>query len=101
VTALGGCAPDAGETLAVGRTELPEEKRAQNQKSPPLDLKAVYLIIKVRGALSWHIGFVGYGIAAGLVSAALDVPISRHQALRAVKKVRDDIKRDAIKKLDE
>ena len=103
VTALGGPgrAPNADETVAVGRTdrtELPEEKRAQDQKNPPLDFKAVYLIDKVRGALSWHIGFVGYGIAAGLVSAALDVPVSKWQVLRAIKKVRDDIKRDKIKK---
>jgi hypothetical protein len=51
-----------------------------------LDLDAAYLIAQVRGALSWHIGFVGYGIAAGLVSAALDVPISRDQAVYALKK---------------
>ena len=44
VTALGGPgrAPDADETVAVGRTdrtELPEEKRAQDQKNPPLGLQ--------------------------------------------------------------
>ena len=92
VTALGGPgrAPNADETVAVGRTdrtELPEEKRAQDQKNPPLDFKAVYLIDKVRGALSWHIGFVWSTGSRRDRVAALDVPVSKWQVLRAIKKV--------------
>jgi hypothetical protein len=38
------------------------------------------LIREVRGALSWQIGFLGYGIAAKLVGAALNRPITRWHA---------------------
>jgi hypothetical protein len=38
------------------------------------------LIRAVRGPLSWQLGFLGYGIAAKLVGAALNRPITRRQA---------------------
>jgi len=43
------------------------------------------LIREVRGALSWQLGFLGYGIAADLVQAALNQPVSRGQARYASK----------------
>jgi hypothetical protein len=43
------------------------------------------LIRAVRGSLSWQLGFLGYGIAAKLVGAALNRPITRWQARYAFK----------------
>jgi hypothetical protein len=43
------------------------------------------LILAVRGALSWQIGFLGYGIAAKLVGAALNRPVTRRHARYLVK----------------
>ena len=43
------------------------------------------LICKVRFALSWQIGCLGYGIAADLVEVALDKPISRWPVRYVVK----------------
>lgn len=43
------------------------------------------LIRAVRGALSWQIGFLGYGIAAKLVGAALNRPITRWHARYLIK----------------
>jgi hypothetical protein len=43
------------------------------------------LIRTVRGALSWQIGFLGYGIAAKLVGAALNRPITRWHARYLIK----------------
>jgi len=43
------------------------------------------LIRAVRGALSWQIGFLGYGIAARLVGAALNRPITRWHARYLIK----------------
>jgi hypothetical protein len=44
------------------------------------------LIRAVRGALSWQIGFLGYGIAAKLVGAALNRPITRWHARYLIKR---------------
>jgi hypothetical protein len=43
------------------------------------------LIRAVRGTLSWQIGFLGYGIAAKLVGAALNRPITRRHARYLIK----------------
>jgi hypothetical protein len=46
---------------------------------------AAALIRQVRGALSWQLGFLGYGIAANLVGTALNQRITRWDARYLIK----------------